>query len=228
MEVHPDRTQTTEKLVTMQVKEHKICWQESACLLAMVLERHGKNGNIGYGFLTGSCQREGTVATTFFHDHHNLFVAGNDPEDMLFAVQRIGELQGGFLTVKDGQILSELALPVCGILSEASIEATGSALKEVRESLIDLGYEHHNPIMSVGTLGLPVSPALKLTDHGLIDVKEEKSCLWCYPVLDFFTGFAIYYFIVHRRVICCIAYLGSFQKNGSRIHWKQKPDKMSG
>ena len=26
MEVHPDRTQTTEKLVTMQVKEHKICW----------------------------------------------------------------------------------------------------------------------------------------------------------------------------------------------------------
>ena len=120
------------------------------------LERHGKNGNIGYGFLTGSCQREGTVATTFFHDHHNLFVAGSDPEDMLFAVQRIGELQGGFLTVKDGQILSELALPVCGILSEASIEATGSALKEVRESLIDLGYEHHNPIMSVGTLGLPV------------------------------------------------------------------------
>ena len=174
MEVHPDRTQTTEKLVTMQVKEHKICWQESECLLAMVLERHGKNGNIGYGFLTGSCQREGTVATTFFHDHHNLFVAGNDPEDMLFAVQRIGELQGGFLTVKDGQILSELALPVCGILSEASIEATGSALKEVRESLIDLGYEHHNPIMSVGTLGLPVSPALKLTDHGLIDVKRGE------------------------------------------------------
>ena len=33
-------------------------------LLAMVLERHGKNGNIGYGFLTGSCLREGTVATT--------------------------------------------------------------------------------------------------------------------------------------------------------------------
>ena len=52
-----------------------------------------ENGNIGYGFLTGSCQREGTVATTFFHDHHNLFVAGNDPKDMLCAVQRIEELQ---------------------------------------------------------------------------------------------------------------------------------------
>ena len=43
--------------------------------------------------------------------------------------------------------------------------------------------------------------------------KEEKSCLWCYPVLDFFTGFAIYCFIVHRRAICCIAYRGSVQRN---------------
>ena len=84
-------------------------------------------------------------------------------------------MQGGFLTVKDGQILSELALPVCGILSEASIEATGSALKEVRESLIDLGYEHHNPIMSVGTLGLPVSPALKLTDHGSCKKRRNRA-----------------------------------------------------
>ena len=54
-----------------------------------------KTGNIGYGFLTGSCLREGTVATTYFHDHHNLFVAGNCPEDMLLAVKRIQELQGG-------------------------------------------------------------------------------------------------------------------------------------
>ena len=97
----------------------------------------------------------------------------------------------------------------------------------MRESLITLGYEHHNPIMSVGTLGLPVSPALKLTDHGLIDVKEEKSCLWCYPVLDFFTGFAIYCFIVHRRAICCIAYRGSVQRNDPGFI-EAIADKMSG
>ena len=174
IEIHPDRTQTTEKIVEMPVKDGKICWENSGCLLAMVLERHGKNGNIGYGFLTGSCLREGTVATTYFHDHHNLFVAGNCPEDMLLAVKRIQELQGGFLTVKDGEILSELALPVCGLLSEKSIEENGLALKAVRKSLVDLGYVHNNPIMSVGTLGLPVSPALKLTDRGLVDVKKGE------------------------------------------------------
>ena len=93
---------------------------------------------------------------------------------MLFAVNRIRELQGGFLTVKDGRILSELALPVCGLLSEKSIRENGLALKAVRKALQIWEYVHNNPIMSVGTLGLPVSPALKLTDKGLVDVKKEK------------------------------------------------------
>ena len=158
----------------MEVRNGKIQWEKSGCMLAMVLERHGKNGNIGYGFLTGSCLKNGTVATTYFHDHHNLFVAGSNPEDMFLAVKRIRELQGGFLTVKDGEILAELALPVCGLLSEKTIQENGIALKAVRSSLTELGYRHRNPIMSVGTLGLPVSPALKLTDKGLIDVKRGE------------------------------------------------------
>ena len=59
-------------------------------------------------------------------------------------------------------------------LFRRSIEENGLALKAVRKSLVDLGYVHNNPIMSVGTLGLPVSPALKLTDRGLVDVKKGK------------------------------------------------------
>ena len=173
IEVHPDRTQTTEKLVTMPVRDHLLDWKDSGCLLAMVLERHGKNGNIGYGFITGACLNKGTAATTYFHDHHNLFVAGDNPEDMLLAVRRIKELQGGFLTVRDGKILAELALPVCGILSERGVKDTALKLKGIRESLAGLGYRHSSPIMSLGTLGLPVSPALKLTDRGLVDVKQS-------------------------------------------------------
>lgn len=175
LEILPDRTQTREKRITMPVQNHRIRWQDSGCLLAMVLERHGKNGNIGYGFITGSCLQTGTCATTWFHDHHNLFVAGDNPDDMLLAVTRIRELQGGILTARDGQILAELPLPICGILSERSLAETAAGLKSVRESLEELGYRHNNPIMSLGTLGLPVSPALKLTDVGLVDVK--KGCI---------------------------------------------------
>ena len=49
---------------------------------------------------------------------------------MLLAVRRIQELQGGFLTVKDGRILAELGLPVCGILSEKGVKDTALGLKK--------------------------------------------------------------------------------------------------
>lgn len=173
IEVLPDRTQTREKRVTMPVRDGYIDWKSSGCLLAMVLERHGKNGGIGYGFLTGACHQRGTAATTYFHDHHNLFVAGDNEVDMMLAVQRIAQMQGGFLTAQGGKILEELALPVCGILSDESMEEIGDRLCRIRASLTELGYHHPNPIMSLGTLGLPVSPALKLTDRGLVDVKNS-------------------------------------------------------
>lgn len=174
MEVSRDRTQTREKLVSMPVKDGKLYWQDSGCLLVMAVERHGKNGNIGYGFLTGDCMQKGAVATTYCHDHHNLLAAGDSPEDMLLAIRRLQELQGGFLTVRKGKILAELPLPVAGLLSEKPLAETALALKAVRRSMEELGYVHYNPIMSFATLGLPVSPALKLTDKGLVDVKEGK------------------------------------------------------
>ena len=175
IEVQPDRTQTKEKLVTMPVVNGLIDWKSSGCLLAMVFERHGKRGSVGYGFLTGACHKQGTAATTFFHDHHNLFVAGDNEADMQLAVSRIAEMQGGYLTAQDGKILEELPLPVCGILNGGTVAEIGSQLCRIRASLNALGYHHPNPIMSLGTLGLPVSPALKLTDRGLVDVKN--SCL---------------------------------------------------
>lgn len=172
IEVTDGRTQTREKQVAMEVEDGRLKWQNTGCMLAVVLERHGKNGNIGYGFVTGDCLKEGAAATTYYHDHHNLMVIGENPEDMLTAARRLLELQGGICTVKDGRILSELPLPVCGILSELPADDIGRMLGDVRKSLTSLGYHHYNPIMSLCTLGLPVSPALKLTDYGLIDVEK--------------------------------------------------------
>ena len=40
--------------------------------------------------------------------------------------------------------------------------------------MIELGYQHYNPIMSLSTNTLPVSPALKITDRGLIDVEKME------------------------------------------------------
>lgn len=172
MEVRDGCTQTRELYVPMKVRDGKLMWQDSGCMLAVVLERHGKNGNIGYGFVAGDCLKQGAAATTYFHDHHNLLVIGQNPEDMLTAAKHLLKLQGGICTVEKGQIKAELPLPVCGILSELPAYHIGTMLGEIRNSLEKLGYRHYNPIMSLCTLGLPVSPALKLTDCGLVDVEK--------------------------------------------------------
>lgn len=174
MEVARGGTHTRSKAVKMPVRNGFVDWRGSGCLLAAVLERHGKDGSAAFGFLTGDCHKTGTLATTYLHDHHNLLVAGDDPGDMAWAVRRIRQIQGGYLVVRHGKLLAELPLPVCGILSEEPLEKTGKRLEKVRRSMEELGYRHENPIMSFACLGLPVSPELKLTNKGLIETRARK------------------------------------------------------
>ncbi|MEA1911704.1 MAG: adenine deaminase C-terminal domain-containing protein [Spirochaetota bacterium] len=49
-----------------------------------------------------------------------------------------------------------------------------SITSSIQKSLGALGIDHVNPIMSMCTLTLPVSPELKITDKGLIDVRKSK------------------------------------------------------
>lgn len=172
IEVFPTKTQTKPVIVEMEVKAGILQWEASGCLLVTVLERYGKNQNIGQGFLTGACHKDGAVASSYAHDCHNIIAAGNNNQDILMAINRVIELQGGMVVAKEGQLLTDLALPIGGILSDEPASVIGAKLLKVREAMQQLGYEHYNPIMSFATLTLPVSPALKITDMGLIDVEK--------------------------------------------------------
>lgn len=170
MEIQDGSTRTTEKIVEMPVREGLLEWEGSGCLLAAVFERYGKNRGIGYGFITGDCHKRGAVATSYAHDCHNLLVAGSNPSDMVLALNRVIGMQGGMAAVDAGVIRAELSLPIGGILSDRPAGEVGEKLAGVRKAMTDQGYRHYNPIMSFCTLTLPASPALKLTDKGLIDV----------------------------------------------------------
>ncbi len=177
MEINDGSTKTTEVYRTFPVVDGRPVWENSDCLLAASLERYGKNGNIGFGFITGNCHKKGAIATSYAHDNHNVFVAGKSAAAMALAVNRLIELQGGWVvTDAAGQaIAAELPLPVGGIMADRPVEEVGPATEQVRLAMAQLGYQHYNPFMSFGTLSLAVSPALKLTDKGLVDVK--KGCL---------------------------------------------------
>ena len=135
-----------------------------------VAERHGVNGNIATGFVKGFGLTAGAIAGTVCHDHHNIAVVGADYDDMAFAANRLAELQGGFVVVRDGTVLAELALPVAGLMSDQPFEVVHDHLVALRRAAKGLGVTLEEPFLQLAFLALPVIPALKITDRGMVDV----------------------------------------------------------
>ena len=135
-----------------------------------VVERHGKNGNIATGFVRGFGMQAGAIASTVCHDHHNIACVGVDYADMALAANRLGEIEGGFVVVLEGEVLAELALPVAGLMSLEPFEAVRDQLIDLRAAAKTLGVVLHEPFLQLAFLALPVIPALKITDRGMVDV----------------------------------------------------------
>ena len=135
-----------------------------------VVERHGRNGNIATGFVRGFGLRAGAIASTVCHDHHNIACVGVEYDDMALAVNRMSEIEGGFVVVHRGRVLAELPLPVAGLMSLERFEAVRDRLEELRAAAKSLGVTLQEPFLQLAFLALPVIPALKITDRGLVDV----------------------------------------------------------
>ena len=137
-----------------------------------VVERHGRNGGIGRGFVRGFGLRRGAIASSVGHDSHNVCVVGRDDADMAAAVNHLGAIRGGFAVVDDGTVLADLPLPIAGLMSDRSHEAVQAALLPLRAAARSLGVTLAEPFLQVAFLPLPVIPHLKISDRGMIDVNR--------------------------------------------------------
>ncbi|RVT86621.1 adenine deaminase [Rhodobacteraceae bacterium CCMM004] len=135
-----------------------------------VIERHGVNGNTACGFVRGFAMTAGAIASTVCHDHHNIVCVGVDYDDMALAATRLTEIEGGFVVARDGAVLAELALPVAGLMSLEPFETVRDRLVDLRDAARTLGVTLEEPFLQLAFLALPVIPALKITDRGLVDV----------------------------------------------------------
>jgi adenine deaminase len=139
-------------------------------LKVCVLERHGRNGNVGRGFVKGFGFQRGALASSVGHDSHNVCVVGANDDDMAVAVNRLIALGGGFVAVQGGRVLAELALPFAGLMSLDSFETVGEKLSALRTAVETMGCRLAEPFLHLAFLALPVIPHLKITDFGVVDV----------------------------------------------------------
>lgn len=144
---------------------------EQDLLKLAVIERHHHLHTTGLGIVKGFGLQKGAVATTVAHDSHNALVVGTNDADMVLALNRIQEIQGGFVIVADGKILAEMPLTIGGLMTDAPAPDAKMQLANLHAALNELNpnLDFHF-LLTFSFVALPVIPALKLTDSGLFDV----------------------------------------------------------
>jgi adenine deaminase len=143
-------------------------------LAVACVERYQKSGRIGKGFASGFGLRSGALASSVGHDHHNITVVGATAADMAIAVNRIAEMGGGLVVVEKGQVLGELALPICGLVTAEPAEAVADKVDRMNQALNKLGCQMINPFMTLSFITLVYIPAYGITDRGLVEFTEFK------------------------------------------------------
>ncbi len=147
----------------------------SGCALIAVFDRYTGSGRRMVGLADRKdFLKKGAVACTYAHDHHNLLVAGCTPEDCAAAADWVIDHQGGYCAVLDGKVVASMKLEVGGIVTERSLNDLAGDAEGITKALVDFGYRFPNPIMAFSVLGLTVSPALRITDRGYVDVRAGK------------------------------------------------------
>jgi adenine deaminase len=173
--VVPDQLITEELVLPAQTENGLAVAAPARDLLKLaVIERHRGSGRIGQGFVRGMGLRQGAMAGTVAHDHHNLIVVGADDRSMQSAARAVTEAGGGLAVAVGEQVLGLLPLPVAGLMSDRPIEEVAAKAAQLKSLTQQLGSSLGDPFMTLSFLGLEVIPALKLTDQGLVDVNRMQ------------------------------------------------------
>lgn len=156
--------------IVLPVEDGTVQADSRVSFLAMV-ECHGGSGRIGLGFVGGLRLESGAIATTVSHDAHNMLIIGQNRADMALAGNRLAEIGGGYIAVRDGEVICELALPVAGLMSLDEIEPVAAALRRFEEVLVaDLGCPPASQLlMRLNVLSMANSASCGFSDGGLID-----------------------------------------------------------
>jgi adenine deaminase len=170
--------------VIMQVSvadnEVKVDMKQDLAKVAIV-KRHKGTSGVTMGLVTGfGFTEKCAVASTFAHDSHQMIVVGTDEENMAFAANKLAEVGGGQVVVRNGKVLGLVELGIVGLMSTERAEIVAKKAETVLSGFQSCGCKLNNPNMQLSLLALVVIPELRISDKGLVDVMKFKFM----PVLE--------------------------------------------
>lgn len=165
-------TQALQKDLT--VSDGLVESQGDTCQIALV-ERHRATGGVTNAFVSGfKYQGRMAMASTVAHDSHHMIVVGTDRAQMALAANRLADVGGGITIFRDGEELALVELPIAGLMSDSPAQEVAAKAEQMVQAMIACGCTLNNAYMQHSLLALVVIPELRISDKGLIDVRQFK------------------------------------------------------
>lgn len=113
----------------------------------------GRLGTVG--LVKGFGPIKGALTSTVAHDSHNLILIGTNEIDMKLAARTAAEMGGGLVVVSGGRVLSSLALPVAGLMSDKDAAVVSGQYEKLHQAAVEIGCTLPSPFMTMSFLALP-------------------------------------------------------------------------
>jgi adenine deaminase len=149
---------------------------ENDVLRIALVERHRATGEVVNGFVSGlGFNVPCAVASTVAHDSHHMIVVGTNADDMAQAANKLAEVGGGVVVVREGEVLALVELPIGGLMSNERAEVVAEKSAAMVAAMRDCGCTLNNAYMQLSLLALVVIPELRISDMGLVDVTQFQT-----------------------------------------------------
>ena len=140
--------------------------------IAVINRRQGKG--MGKGFIKGTGIKSGAVATTLIWDTCNILTIGSSEKEMRDAVNRLIDIQGGIVIIRNGKVIYEFPMPVYGLIPLMTMKESMNKTLEFDEKMISIGTNLEKPFLTIQTISFTGLPFLRITDKGLVDIKNKQ------------------------------------------------------
>jgi len=145
---------------------------ENGLCKCVFIERASGASERFVGFVRGWGQKRGAVATSLCWDSSGLIAIGANDEDLVRAVNRVIDMQGGTVLMKDGTIQIEVPCQAGGYVTGLELGTLASELKRFQSILSDLGSGLGSAHLTLCTLTSAAIPFIRMTEKGYARFRE--------------------------------------------------------
>lgn len=139
-----------------------------------MIDRIMGTGEIGLAFVKGFDIRKGCIGTTANVFNQNIVLVGASDADMAAAANETIKMDGGFIALRDGEVMASLPTPLNGLASDLPFDELFEAQYKLLAAWRDMGCELETPQMNLEFVSLVTIPYYRISTKGLAYMTQDR------------------------------------------------------